>query len=121
MAQPQRAASKEDKSTGEVVSELWGLLKDYGKQETIDPLKSLGRFVGWGSAAALSFGIAGTLFAVAIMRIMQVEGRRWLNGNWSPAVYLVALVVTSLAAYLAISQINKSKSPAETETKGQKK
>lgn len=110
MAQPQRAASKESKSTGEVVSELWGLLKDYGKQETIDPLKTLGRFVAWGSAASVCFAIAGTLFAVAILRVLQIEGRRWLGGNWSPVAYVLALIVVSLVAYLSIKQIKKRKS-----------
>lgn len=109
MAQPQPAARKEAKSTGEVVSELWSLVKDYGKQETIDPLKNLGRFVGFGSGAALCFGIAGTMVTLAIMRVMQVEGRRWLSGNWSWVAYLVALVVTSLTAVLALKQIKKGK------------
>ena len=109
MAQPQSAARKQAKSTGEVVSELWGLLKDYGKQETIDPLKHLGRFIGFGAGAMLCFGIAGTLAAMAIMRIMQVEGRRWLNGNLSILVYVVALAVTCLAAYLSVKQIKKGK------------
>ena len=117
MAQPQPAARKETKSTGEVVSELWALLKDYGKQETVDPLKSLWRFVSYGSGAALCFGLAGMMFALAIMRIMQVEGRRWLHGNWSFAAYVVAIAVTLAAAYVALKQIKQDKDSKPAQAK----
>jgi len=109
VAQPQSAARKQDKSTGEVVSDLWGLLKDYGAQETIDPVKRLGRFIAFGSGATFCWGLAGTMFALAVMRIIQVEGRRWFHGNWSLIAYVVALVITVLGFYLAQKQIKKGK------------
>lgn len=109
MASPQPAARKEPKSTGEVVGDLWTLLKDYAQQETVDPLKSLWRFVAYGSGAALCFAIAGILLTVAVVRILQVEGRRWLHGNWSWLVYVVALVITSVAAFISVRQIKKGR------------
>jgi len=109
VAQPQRAARKEPKSTGEVVSELWGLVKDYGTQEVVDPVKNLGRFIAYGSAAAFCFAIAGLLFAVAFMRIIQVEGRRWFHGNWTFVPYVIAIFFCLVAAFLSYKQIKAGK------------
>ena len=32
----------------EVATELWSLTKDYARQETVDPLKGVGRYFGYG-------------------------------------------------------------------------
>ena len=45
---PTGAERQQDKGTGEVIGDLWQLVRDYAKQETIDPLKSIGRFLGFG-------------------------------------------------------------------------
>ena len=44
----------ESKSIPEVATELWGLTKDYARQETIDPLKGVGRYFGYGGPAHCS-------------------------------------------------------------------
>lgn len=110
MAAPRRAASKEPKSTGDVVSELWTLVKDYGRQETINPLKTLKNFVAFGAGAAVCWGLAGIFLALAVLRVFQVEGRRWLHGTWTFPAYFVAVAVLGLCAFLSVKQIKKGKS-----------
>jgi len=75
----------EEKSIPQVVTELWEMTVSYAKQETVEPLKGLGRFVAFGVGAAL-------------------DG----NLNWVP--YLAALVLLGLLIALAVSRI-KVKGP----------
>ena len=53
----------ESKSMPEVANELWGLTKDYARQETIDPLKGVGRYLAYGAAGAL----LGSLGVILLM------------------------------------------------------
>ena len=46
----------EQKSMPEVATELWALTKDYARQETVEPLKGVGRYLGYGAAGALIGG-----------------------------------------------------------------
>ena len=49
------------------VSDVKDLLVAYAKQETVDPLKGLGRFVGFGAAAMLLIGIGAIELTVALV------------------------------------------------------
>ena len=91
MATPQPAKA-EEKGTGEVISDLVDLLKTYARQETVDPLKGLGRFVGFGAGASLCWGIAGTLLTLGVLRVLQIETRDLFDGNWCWVPYIAALV-----------------------------
>jgi hypothetical protein len=106
VATPQ-AAKADEKGTGEVISDLVDLLKNYARQETIDPLKSLGRFVGFGAGAALCWGIAGTLLTIGVLRVVQVETRDLFDGNWTFVPYLAALIVSGGGAVLSLKLIRK--------------
>jgi hypothetical protein len=104
-------AKAEDKSTGEVVSDLVELLKNYAQQETVDPLKNLGRFVGFGTGAAVCWGIAGTLITIGVLRVVQVETRDLFDGNWSWVPYIAALVVSGAMTVMSLRLIRKSPEP----------
>jgi hypothetical protein len=106
VATPQ-PAKPEEKGTGEVVADLVDLLKNYARQETVDPLKSLGRFVGFGAGAAVCWGIAGTLIAVGALRVVQVETRDLFDGNWTWVPYIAALVLSGVGAVFSLKLIKK--------------
>lgn len=110
MATPQPAKADE-KGTGEVISDLVDMLKNYARQETVDPLKSLGRFVGFGAGAALCWGIAGTLITLGVLRVVQIETRDLFDGNWSWVPYMAALVVSSVATVASLKLIRKRPQP----------
>jgi hypothetical protein len=95
--------NKSDKSLATLVSELRELVVSYAKQETVDPLKSLGRFAKYGLIGSLLLGVGFLLLALAGLRALQEETLPHLSGNWSWVPYLVtvgaALVVAVVLAF----------------------
>lgn len=92
------STSESDKSLPALVSELWDLVVAYAKQETVDPLKRLGRFAKYGLAGSLLLGAGFVLLALAGLRALQGEtGSHW-TGNWSWAPYLITTAGAILVA-----------------------
>jgi len=69
------------------------LTVDYLKQETVEPLRGLGRFLYMGIAGSfcLAFGILLTLLGV--LRLLQTETGTALTGDWSWVPYAVVVVL----------------------------
>lgn len=95
----------EEKSIPQVMTELWEMLVSYAKQETVEPLKGLGRFVMFGLGAALFGGIGIILLTLAGLRGLQTHNDGHLDGNWNWVPYLAALVLLGLLILLAVSRI----------------
>ncbi|CAN5785123.1 hypothetical protein BH10ACT1_BH10ACT1_09980 [soil metagenome] len=102
---PTGAKKSEEKGTAEVVGDLWQLVKDYAKQETIDPLKSIGRFLGFGVPGGLLVGLGVLFAALAILRGLQTETGEHLTGSLTWVPYSVALVVSAGVVALAVRAI----------------
>lgn len=72
--------------------ELKDLVIAYAKQEAADPLKGLGRYVGFGLAGALLMGTGISFLAIGVLRALQ-GNRGWLfHGNWSWVPYVIDVV-----------------------------
>ncbi len=54
----------------ELAREAFDMSKEYLRQETLEPAKSLGRVAAYGLGAALVFGLAALFLGVAGMRII---------------------------------------------------
>ena len=80
-----------DPSTGaplpQIILELRDLIVAYFRQETIVPLKSLGRYVLFGLAGALLLGTGFILLGVGSLRLLQTETGSTFRGDWSWAPY----------------------------------
>lgn len=100
-------AAQEPKSIPQVVTELWELTRDYAKQETIDPLKGVLRFLGFGIPGALLLGIGTVLLTLSGLRALQTETGSTFTGNLSWAPYLITLVGAAAVAWLATSRISR--------------
>ena len=81
-----------DKSLPTLVTELYELVLAYLRQETLEPVKGLGRFVGFGLAGSVVTGIGSVLLLLGGLRAIQSETGRHLQGSWSWAPYGITAV-----------------------------
>ncbi len=99
------------KSIPQVASELWELSIAYAKQETIDPLKGLGRFLGFGVGGAILLGIGSVLLVLSGLRALQTETDSTFTGNLTWAPYLIVVAVSVALIALVIWRVVKRKGP----------
>jgi hypothetical protein len=101
---------EEEKSIPQVLTELWEMLVSYAKQETVEPLKGLGRFVAFGVGAVLLGSIGIIMLTLAGLRGLQTHNDGRLDGNWNWVPYVAALVLLGLLIALAVSRIKPKRS-----------
>jgi hypothetical protein len=99
----------DEKGLSTLTSELWDLVIAYVKQETLDPLKSLVRFLGWGIGGAVCLGLGLVLLALAALRFLQQELAPHLSGNWSWVPYLGVVVFAALVIAVLVRAIGAEK------------
>lgn len=86
----------------ETIRELKELVIAYVKQETIDPIKGLWRYVAFGVGGALLIGMGYLFVAIGFLRALEgTRGGRHFRGNWSFVPY--AIVVFGSIALAALS------------------
>ncbi len=98
---------RDDKSLPNLATELLDLVRACAKQETIEPIKGLGRFVAFGVAGSLLLGTGSVLLALAVLRAVQTETGSVFDGNWSFAPYLLTLVVCAVVIAMAASAMKR--------------
>ncbi len=81
------------------------LVQDYAKQETVGPLKGLGRYIAFGMAGSIFWALGLILLVLAGLRVLQTQTGSALDGNWSFAPYLIMLVVAGIIIGLAARAI----------------
>ena len=86
--------------------ELVSTLRAYVKQETIGPLKGLGRYVAFGLAGTTIFGIGGLFLVLATIRILQTETDAF-QGNLSFLPYLCGLGTCGVLIYLILLALKR--------------
>ena len=88
-----------DRGISQVATEIKDLTIAYAKQETVEPIKLLGRYVALGAVGSLLIGVGLILLTIAGMRVLQTETGTALTGNWSWVPYMAAV------AFLAIVMV----------------
>lgn len=98
--------------TGAQMGELKDLVVGYAKQETVDPLKTLGRYLGFGFAGSVLIGGGLCLLLLALLRGLQeitffndhsigkVDGGTF---SWLP--YVITAVVGAVIVAIFISRL----------------
>ncbi|HUP84780.1 MAG TPA: hypothetical protein VM143_03840 [Acidimicrobiales bacterium] len=97
------------KSLPTLAVELKDLVVTYAKQETIEPIKGLGRFIAFGVAGSLLVATGLVLLTLAVIRVLQEELPDVFDGNLSFAPYLIALVFCIVVSVLAARGIGAAK------------
>lgn len=104
-------APPQPKAVPQILQELWELLKAYARQETVDPLKGLGRFLGFGIAGALLVGLGGLFLALSLLRLLQRF--EVFTGTWSWAPYLIVLIALVVAISVIVGVISQGRTRAD--------
>ena len=100
-----------EKSVPALAAELWDLLRAYVKQETVEPVKGLGRQLAFGLAGSLLLSIGLVLLALGGLRALQTETGTTFEDSWSWAPYLITLAGTVVVIGLAAMGTRKRKRP----------
>jgi hypothetical protein len=91
------------------------LTVDYLKQEALDPLKGLGRFLLWGLLGSVAIAVGILLVLVGILRLLQTETGTALTGNWSWVPYFavsaLGIAVAGLAGWRITAGPGRKKLP----------
>jgi hypothetical protein len=96
-----------DKSITEVVTELKELTISYAKQETIDPLRGLTRYVAAGVGGSFVLAIGLGMCGLALLRFLQTETGTWFTGNLNWVPYLITFVALSIVIVIALMAVKK--------------
>ena len=106
-----------DKAPRQQVDELRDLVVAYAQQETVDPLKGLGRYAAWSLGAAVLLGTGVVFTAIGLLRMLQTEGPDFEHhpGFSTLYPYLITLGVLVLGAVLTLRQTrNRPKKKKDT-------
>lgn len=98
------------KKPADHVSELKDLVVGYAKQETIDPLKSLGRYLGWGIGGAVFVAIGCVFLLLGLLRGLQSLDAFDGTGAMSLIPYAATIVAAGIVVGLAVFRITKDDS-----------
>ena len=91
--------------------EAMKLIVDYAKQETLGPLKGLGRFLAFGLVGAIGLSIGAMLLLLALLRALETETGSTFRGDLSWAPYL--LTAAAAIAVLGLAAWRITKGPAQ--------
>lgn len=94
----QTTGSSDKKAPAQHIAELKDLVVGYARQETIDPLKTLGRYLGAGVGGAIAIGVGCWFLLLALLRGLQ----SWDALDGTGAMSLIPYAATILAALFII-------------------
>lgn len=89
-------------------SEFVDLVVAYAKQETLGPLRGLGRFVVAGVVATIAWSVGSLLLLVALLRLLQTETGSTFQGNLSWLPYLITAAAAIGVLGLSVWRITKT-------------
>jgi hypothetical protein len=100
-------AAQGDKGVGQL-GEAINLVKEYARQETLQPLRGAGRWLAFGAAGSVLLGFGSVLLVLGLLRVLQTDTGDTFSGRWMSLLpYLIALVVAAAVIGLAVSRIGK--------------
>ena len=113
--------SNAQKGAATQIAELKTLVIGYAKQETVDPLKTLGRYVGFGLAGSILIGAGLSMLLLALLRGLQaiptLQDPTW---DWVPYMVagLVGLMLVAGFMWKLMKYLNSTSTSSTTSTGG---
>ena len=99
--------------------EIVTLVVDYIKQETLEPVKGLGRYIVFGVAGSVALSIGLAVLAVGFLRLLQGETGSTFTGNLSWIPYVICAVLVVGIAAIAVKAVSRGQTPAPKSDKEQ--
>ena len=88
------------------VVELYEMVRDYVKQETLDPLRGVGRWLAWGIVGAIALLFGAVVGLIGLLRLLQSEVFGQPNGfTWVP--YMIVVGVALVMIWLSLTRIQR--------------
>jgi hypothetical protein len=82
----------DDKSVVGKGQDVWQLVLAYAKQETVEPLKGLQRWIGAGAGGSLLIATGVSLLLLSALRALQTETGSTFTGSLSWIPYVIVLL-----------------------------
>jgi Putative Actinobacterial Holin-X, holin superfamily III len=99
------------KGVRESGTDAFQLTIDYVKQETVGPLKKVGRYLIYGIAAAFLLAIGFIFILLGVLRLLQDQTGTALTGDWSWVPYLITAALGIVILAIAAWRINAGAKP----------
>lgn len=99
-----------DKSRGGLVGDAKDVvttLRAYAEQETIGPLKGVGRYLAFGLAGTVMLSIGTLLLVLAGLRALQTETSTWFTGNLSWIPYFIMMIAAGAVIALSVRAVTR--------------
>lgn len=96
---------KSDKSLNDSFRDIKDVTVRYAKQETIAPLKQLGRYLAKGVSGAVLMAVGLIFLTLALLRALQTETGEHFTGHLTWVPYVVSLAVFSTVIAIAIGAL----------------
>lgn len=101
MADNEKTQSKEPSGT---FGELKTMVTDYAKQQTVEPLKNLGKWAAFGVAGGVLLTIGAFLTGLGLLRLLQkmsfLENDEGMDTAWTFLPYMIVFALLMAAAGL---------------------
>ena len=81
----------------------------YVKQETIEPIKGLGRFLAFGILGSFLLSVGTLMLVLAGLRALQTETGTIFSGNFSWAPYFIVFVGALALGAITLTRIGAKK------------
>ena len=91
------------------VQDLSKLVIAYVKQETLEPIKGLKRYVGWGMPGSVLVSLGLFLLFLGVLRGFQAETGDTFRGHLKPIPYVITMVLCGVVAYFTVKAIGGKK------------
>ena len=88
------------------LAELYDLVVNYARQQTIDPIRGIGRWLIFGLIAAVLMSIGLVLGMLGVLRLIQITAIGESNG-WSWMGYFITIIACIAVCWLAVSRIRR--------------
>ncbi len=105
--QTRKADAATKKADPGEIGEVIDLVKTYVRQETLGPLKGIGRKIGFGVAGAFAVGLGLFLLSLGLLRLVQDKIPRLARGGLSWISYLIVVIFCVAVSGIAVWRITK--------------